>query len=72
MDDASKGVMSPPWRLGEYDGRHRVLSYLHPGFGWLNFVLAAEDAQSLAKALLSSTEAKYPDDPRFWDKDANP
>jgi hypothetical protein len=69
MDDSSKGALSLPWRLGQEYGsrRMRVLSYLHPGFGWLNCVLAPSDAQSLAQALLSSTEARYPDDQQFWD-----
>jgi hypothetical protein len=66
MDDASKGVLSAPWLLGDYDGRHRLLSYLHPGLGWLNFVLAPEDAHTLAKALLASKGTKFPDDPQFW------
>ncbi len=65
MDDASKGVRTPPWLLGE-GGRDRLLAFLHPGFGWLNFVLAQENADTLAKALLESKETIFPDDPHFW------
>jgi len=64
-EDSTKGVREPPWLIGERD-RERLLSFLHPGFGWLNFVLAEEYAQFLSEALQQSKGTKYPDDPAFW------
>jgi hypothetical protein len=51
------GVPHPPHELG------KVLALRHPGFGWLSFLLPAEDARALAKALLLGLPDETPKAP---------
>lgn len=49
-------VRDPAWLCETQDGR-RIACFRHPGYGWLAFSLAEDDAEALAAGLLEGDAA---------------